>query len=155
MRFSIAVLSTLALSQLGAGCTPTGGSKEYAAPHAPAVTQAELDSDTQAITEQTEELSKLGLEFEVMTRSTQGRVAVWKPSARPSRVGAGSQITALDRYIEMTEKYLRKYQLYTLDGKVQSLSTETKMDLEAKLALARAKLEELRPTSGDLPVGAR
>jgi hypothetical protein len=143
MTFSKTLLSIFAILALASGCTATGGSKEISAPYAPVVTQAELDSDTQALAEMSTELANLGLEFELKTRYDHSKIATWKPG-RVMRENRAAQLTALDRFVEMTEKYLRRYQSYTLDGRIQSLAEPTKAELTAKLELARKKLAEFR-----------
>jgi hypothetical protein len=137
------LFSILTVLALGSGCTATGGSKEISPPHAPVVTQAQIDSDTQALAEMSAELATLGLEFELKTRYDHSKIANWKPG-RVMRENRAAQITALDRFIEMGESYLLRYQLYTLDGRIQSLDEPTKAELTAKLELARAKLSEFR-----------
>lgn len=150
MKKFLTITSSLLLIASLAGCAAITGEKDLSAPYAPVRTSTEFANDTADLEAQVAELEKSGLVFESKVRADGKRVARWKNESRLKPGGAERlkirhvELTELERFVDMAKKYLVKYQLYSVDGKVQSLSEETRAEIQSKIDLAESEIESLR-----------
>jgi hypothetical protein len=117
------------------------------------VTEAELNTDKQKISDSETSLQTNGLKFQV---ATSDQTVAWdqdfkkdygvkNPSAKPT-----DAISSLDEYVKTSNTYLKKYRrpfhLKHADGKseIKSIDASEKALLKAKIALAAAESAKLK-----------